>query len=150
VLAEQGGEFVCATAGHHMECMLAVYGSGAARRSHEQEKRILNVDIGGGTTKLGLVNKGELESTAAIHLGGRLLVVDDGDRIVRLDPAGRAHALRAGFDWQLGSIARRGDLAKVAASMADALVRVLNRRFTLVDLQHLLLTEALEVPGEIH
>lgn len=150
VLAEQGGEFVCATAGHHMECMLAVYGSGAARRSHDEGSRILNIDIGGGTTKLGLVNKGEPEATAAIHLGGRLLVVDDQDRIIRLDPAGRAHALRAGFDWQLGSIARRADLAKVADSMADALVRVLTRRFTHDDLRHLLLTEALPEPGPIN
>ena len=45
VLAEQGGEFVCATAGHHMECMLAVYGSGAARRSFDGQTRILNIDI---------------------------------------------------------------------------------------------------------
>jgi len=52
MLAEQGGEFVCATAGHHMESMLAVYGSGAARRSFDEGKRILNIDIGGGTTKL--------------------------------------------------------------------------------------------------
>ena len=149
VLAEQGGEFVCATAGHHMECMLAVYGSGAARRSFDGEMRILNVDIGGGTTKLGLVAKGELESTAAIHLGGRLLVVDEQDRIVRLDPAGREHARRAGFDWQLGSIARRADLAKVAGGMADALVRVLSERFTQDDLQRLLLTDPLQVPGPI-
>ncbi|MDR1969705.1 MAG: ethanolamine ammonia-lyase reactivating factor EutA [Burkholderiaceae bacterium] len=149
VLAEQGGEFVCATAGHHMECTLAVYGSGAARRSFEQGQRILNIDIGGGTTKLGVVDKGELESTAAIHLGGRLLVVDEQDRIIRLDPAGRVHARNAGFDWQVGSIARRADLARVAAGMADALVRVLKRRFTLDDLRHLLLTEALEVAGEI-
>src|SRR5437764_1170258 len=28
LLSEQGGEFVCATAGHHMESMLAAYGSG--------------------------------------------------------------------------------------------------------------------------
>src|SRR6185436_19955586 len=49
VLAEQGGEFVCATAGHHMEAMLAAYGSGAARASHELQGRILNIDIGGGT-----------------------------------------------------------------------------------------------------
>jgi ethanolamine utilization protein EutA len=149
VLAEQGGEFVCATAGHHMECMLAVYGSGAARRSFEDGKRILNIDIGGGTTKLGLVNQGELESTAAIHLGGRLLVVDEQDRIIRLDPAGRAHARNAGFDWQVGSIARRADLARVVDGMADALVRVLKRQFTIDDLRHLLLTEALEAPGEI-
>ena len=33
LLSEQGGEFVCATAGHHMESMLAAYGSGASQAS---------------------------------------------------------------------------------------------------------------------
>jgi ethanolamine utilization protein EutA len=149
VLAEQGGEFVCATAGHHMESMLAVYGSGAARRSFDAGTRILNVDIGGGTTKLGLVAAGELESTAAVHLGGRLLVVDAAGRITRLDPAGRLQARRAGFDWQLGSVAPRAELARVAGRMADALVRVLLQRFTPDDLQDLLLTDPLELPGPI-
>jgi ethanolamine utilization protein EutA len=55
LLAENGGEFVCAAAGHHLEAMLAAYGSGAARISHDEGKRILNVDIGGGTTKLAVV-----------------------------------------------------------------------------------------------
>jgi ethanolamine utilization protein EutA len=50
VIAEKGGDFVCATAGHHMESMLAAYGSGAARVSSDEGKRILNIDIGGGTT----------------------------------------------------------------------------------------------------
>src|SRR5207245_11197971 len=45
LFAEQRGEFVCATAGHHMESMLAAFGSGAARVSHDFGKRILNVDI---------------------------------------------------------------------------------------------------------
>lgn len=143
VLAEQGGEFVCATAGHHMECMLAVYGSGAARRSYDESTRILNIDIGGGTTKLGLVENGELRATAAVHLGGRLLVVDDGGHITRLDPAGRGHALRAGFDWQLGSVVTRNALAHVAESMADALLRILKQQFTEVDLNDLLLTDPL-------
>ena len=53
LLAEQRGDFVTATAGHHMESMLAAYGSGAARVSYDEGKRILNIDIGGGTTKLG-------------------------------------------------------------------------------------------------
>src|SRR5690349_16922497 len=52
IIAEKGGDFVTASAGHHMEAMLAAYGSGAARVSSDQSKRILNVDIGGGTTKL--------------------------------------------------------------------------------------------------
>ena len=143
VLAEQGGEFVCAAAGHHMECMLAVYGSGAARRSYDTSTRILNIDIGGGTTKLGLVRNGELEATAAVHLGGRLLVVDDRGRIIHLDPAGRGHALRAGFDWQVGSVVRPQELAFVAEAMAAALLRILMQQFTEDDLNELLLTDPL-------
>lgn len=143
VLAEQGGEFVCATAGHHMESMLAVYGSGAARRSYEDSSRILNIDIGGGTSKLGLVQNGQLEATAAVHLGGRLLVVDEAGRITRLDPAGRAHALRAGFDWQVGSQVSPDQLTQVAEAMADALVRIVQQRFTETDLRQLLLTDPL-------
>src|SRR6266508_1513987 len=99
LLAEQRGEFVCACAGHHMEATLAAFGSGAARVSHDGGKRILNVDIGGGTTKLALVERGKVIATAAVHVGGRLQVVDENRRIVRLDPAGRNLAARAGFHW---------------------------------------------------
>src|SRR5688572_15743441 len=85
LLAEVGGEFVCATAGHHMEAMLAAYGSGAAKVSHDRGMRVLNVDIGGGTTKLALIEHGKVAATAAIHIGGRLIVVDGEGRITRLD-----------------------------------------------------------------
>ncbi|HET9578802.1 MAG TPA: ethanolamine ammonia-lyase reactivating factor EutA, partial [Usitatibacter sp.] len=77
VLADMGGEFVCATAGHHMEALLAAYGSGAAKKSHELQQPVLNVDIGGGTTKLALVENGRVVHTAAIHLGGRLVVAEE-------------------------------------------------------------------------
>src|SRR3954454_1164179 len=96
ILSEQGGEFVCATAGHHMESMLAAYGSGAARVSHDEGKRVLNIDIGGAPTKLPLVEGGKVTATAAVHIGGRLQVVDETQKIVRLDPAGQHHAERAG------------------------------------------------------
>ena len=122
VIAEQGGEFVCATAGHHMEAMLAAYGSGAAKVSHDSGKRILNIDIGGGTTKLALVERGKVLHTAAVHIGGRLLVVDREGRIVRLDPMGKNHARLAGFDWSLGDRVTREQLAKVADGMANALL----------------------------
>src|SRR5262249_61088518 len=71
LLAEQRGDFVPATAGHHMESMLAAYGSGASKLSYEEGKRILNVDIGGGTTKFGIVENGDVTATAALHIGGR-------------------------------------------------------------------------------
>ena len=122
LLAEQGGEFVCATAGHHMESMLAAYGSGAAKVSHDKNARILNIDIGGGTTKLAIVERGKVLHTAAVHIGGRLLVVDQQNRITRLDPSGKIHAKRAGFDWSLGDVVTREQLALVADGMANALL----------------------------
>ncbi|MBM3608471.1 MAG: recombinase, partial [Alphaproteobacteria bacterium] len=65
LLSEQSGDLVCATAGHHMESMLAAYGSGAAQASLDLGKRVLNIDIGGGTTKLALVEGGKVITTAA-------------------------------------------------------------------------------------
>jgi ethanolamine utilization protein EutA len=121
LLAELGGEFVCAAAGHHMEAMLAAYGSGAARASHQREARILNVDIGGGTTKLALLERGSVAATAAIHIGGRLIVVDDAGRITRLDPAGANLARLAGFEWKLHQSVRQEELDRLGEWMAEAL-----------------------------
>lgn len=125
ILAEHGGEFVCATAGHHMEAMLAAYGSGAATVSHESGKRILNIDIGGGTTKLAVIEGGKVVATAAVHVGGRLQVVDEQHRIVRLDPAGHYHAERAGYHWHLGDRADAPAMDRVADVMADTLVEAI-------------------------
>jgi len=126
ILAEQGGEFVCATAGHHMEAMLAAYGSGAARASHDLGKRLLNVDIGGGTTKLAIVEAGAVVTTGAIHIGGRLQVTEPDGRISRLDPAGRSHAHAAGFHWKRGDTAKPSELDTVAAHMAQTLASALS------------------------
>jgi ethanolamine utilization protein EutA len=121
LLAELGGEFVCATAGHHMEAMLAAYGSGAAKASHQRAARILNIDIGGGTTKLALVERGKVGATAALHLGARLIVVDAQGRITRLDPAGANLARLAGFEWSLGEKIAGSGLDVLAEWMAEAL-----------------------------
>ncbi len=126
LLAEIGGEFVCAAAGHHMEAMLAAYGSGAAKLSHDEDLHVLNIDIGGGTTKLALIEHGHVVATAAIHIGGRLLVADEEGRITRLDPQGRALAEKAGFDWHLGDIVSSEQLDHLAATMAELLLSEIN------------------------
>jgi ethanolamine utilization protein EutA len=143
VLAEMGGEFVCATAGHHMESLLAAYGSGAAKASHELQQPVLNIDIGGGTTKLALVEKGKVVHTAAIHIGGRLIVVENGV-VTRLDPTGKQLAKNAGFDWQVGSRASGEDLDRVAEWMADALVAALTQDAPPAAVDALWLTDPLE------
>ena len=149
VLAEQGGEFVCAAAGHHMESMLATYGSGAARVSHDAGKRLLNIDIGGGTTKLAIVEGGKVKSTAAVHIGGRLQVVDAAQKIVRLDPAGRYLANEAGFAWQFGDLATVKAVQSVADWMADALIAAISAHTLPHAVEHLYLTDPLADFGPI-
>jgi len=144
VLAEVGGEFVCAAAGHHMESMLAAYGSGAAKASHDRGIPILNIDIGGGTTKLALVEGGNVVHTAAIHLGGRLAVFDAERRLTRLDPAGQRLAALAGCTWTLGDTVSDADIERVTSWMADALVAALTQPSPSSDVQGLWLTEPLD------
>ncbi len=140
-ISQHGGDFVCATAGHHMESMLAAFGSGAAKASLEGNRRILNVDIGGGTAKLAIVEKGKVTVTAAVHIGGRLQVVDENGVTVRLDPAGKTHASRAGFSWELGEKVTSSELDRVADVMADALIAALVTRPLPHEIQHLYLTD---------
>jgi ethanolamine utilization protein EutA len=144
IVARQGGDLVTASAGHHMEAMLAAYGSGAARVSSDRQQRILNIDIGGGTTKLAVVESGRVVATAAVHIGGRLQVVNERGEILRLDPAGRHHAARAGFDWSKGDRVDASDLDQVAEKMADALVAAITVRPLPPDILELYLTEPID------
>jgi len=143
LLAEQRGEFVCASAGHHMESMLAAYGSGAARVSYDTGKRILNIDIGGGTTKLAVVDCGKVTGTAALHVGGRLAVFDDARRLVRLDPAGKHLAALAALRWSRGDLVDAGSIEKVAERMAGAILASVTERPMPEDVRRLFLTEPL-------
>jgi len=144
VLASQGGEFVCAAAGHNMEALLAAYGSGAALVSYERQKLILNIDIGGGTTKLALVENGKVIETAALHIGGRLLVIDENRRIVRFEPGGRKLASLAGLAWELGDIASFEGMERMAGWMARAIVDAVTVRPLSPELMALFLTPAPE------
>ncbi|HLF22617.1 MAG TPA: ethanolamine ammonia-lyase reactivating factor EutA, partial [Burkholderiales bacterium] len=97
LFAAQRGNFVCATAGHNFEAQLAAHGSGAVAHSAEKLCRVLNIDIGGGTTKLAVAERGRVLSTAAFHIGGRLLATDAAGTITMLEPGGQRLARQAGF-----------------------------------------------------
>ena len=82
-----------ASAGHHMESNLAAHGSGAVELSGKESSCVLNVDIGGGTTKLALIRDGILIQTAAFHVGGRLFVWDAQGQISRIEPRAAEYCL---------------------------------------------------------
>ncbi|HEV8353793.1 MAG TPA: ethanolamine ammonia-lyase reactivating factor EutA [bacterium] len=96
LFSQETGKFVVATAGPNLESLLAAHGSGAADLSLKTEEPILNVDIGGGTTKFAICTQGAVRETAALHLGARLLAWDSEGRINRLEDAGRRLAEAVG------------------------------------------------------
>src|SRR5581483_2929845 len=100
LFAHEAGKFVCATAGHKLECTLAAHGSGAVALSKKRDACVLHVDIGGGTTKLALINKGKILSVAAFAVGGRLLATDASGVWKRVDDSAKmvAKELRIATD----------------------------------------------------
>lgn len=107
-LAEQiaagSGKFVCVSAGHHLEGMLAAYGSGATTYSKLSNEKILHLDIGGGTTKLTLIENGQVRASAASMIGGRQVAWDAQRKIVSTTAGASTIARFAGVDVTLGSI----------------------------------------------
>jgi len=75
-VAEFSGKFVVATAGGKLEAIIAGKGSGAADRSRRDFSTVANIDIGGGTTNIGVFNSGSALDSCCINIGGRLLEVN--------------------------------------------------------------------------
>ena len=124
LLAEEAGEFVCAVAGPHLEARLAAFGSGALALSEERD--VLLIDIGGGTTKLAVLRGGKVVQTGAIAIGARLLASQDG-RVSRVESAlGRfLPAVPA-----IGEPVSDAVLDEAAASMTTSLLAVVRRLCT--------------------
>ena len=147
LFAGSGGKFVCASAGHNLEGILAAHGSGAVALSRERGDTLLHVDVGGGTTKLGLVRDGEVLATAAVHVGGRLVAFDAEQRITRIEPSARLIARELGIPLSLGGRLTAGDRRRLADALADILVDYLSGREPSAVGRAFLLTQPLVLNG---
>ena len=83
-LSGLAGEFVVATAGPDLESILAARGAGAAENS--KGRRVLHMDIGGGTANLCLLEDGQVLATGCLNVGGRLLKLDETGAITYRSP----------------------------------------------------------------
>ncbi len=143
LFSAERGNFVCATAGHNFEALLAAHGSGAVAYSLERECRVLNVDIGGGTTKLAVADHGRVLTTAAFHVGSRLLAIDDAGAITVLEPRGQELARQIGFQWQVGDRVAPDQIDRLAAHMAQAVLTLTLEEKPSPELERLWLTPPL-------
>jgi ethanolamine utilization protein EutA len=143
LFAAERGKFVCASAGHNFEALLSAHGSGAVAFSAERQCRVLNIDIGGGTTKLAVAEQGTVLSTAAFHVGGRLLATDAAGMITLLEPGGQHLARQMGFEWQVGSRVIAAQIEKLADHMAQSILALVQEEKPGAEVDRLWLTPAL-------
>jgi ethanolamine utilization protein EutA len=128
IFAQEAGEFVCAAAGHTMECLLGAHGSGAVRRSAEHHETILNIDGGGGTTKFALIRDGVVLDTFAIAVGARLIATAADGTLERLDEPLRRLCDDLGIALEVGAVLQATDHDRIVARMTAILLDVANRR----------------------
>jgi ethanolamine utilization protein EutA len=104
LFADETGKFVTAAAGPVLESMLSANGSGAVRLSLSKQhaSKVMNVDIGGGTTKMSIIEKGHIMDTCVINMGARLIAWDESGRINRIEDAGRQIAEEIGIPLEIG------------------------------------------------
>jgi ethanolamine utilization protein EutA len=84
-IADGAGHFLVATAGPDLEGIIAAKGSGTLQQSKNSSKVIANIDIGGGTANIAVMQFGEVIGTCTLHVGGRLIEFNNG-RIQSISP----------------------------------------------------------------
>ena len=122
LFAEAAGKFVSVSAGDAMEAVLAAFGSGAAALSAATGQDVLNVDIGGGTTKVARCVGGEVVDLTAIDVGARILATDAEGLLDRIEPAGRRIAQDCDVEVERGIRPTGAELDRIADRMADHLI----------------------------
>ena len=121
LFSDEAGRFVCATAGPNLETIMAAHGSGAVLKSREEGLTVLNIDVGGGTTKVSVIDNGRIRSTGALNIGARLLAHDEAETLTRLEKAGRRFLADLGHDLNIGAKLREDLRRRLAARMAHVL-----------------------------
>ena len=120
------GDFVIATAGPHLESIIAGHGSGAGEYSKKRACRVLNIDIGGGTSNYVVFEAGRVVDTACLNVGGHLIETfsDGGVKSVR-EPAQRICEACFGQRVDPARLGRR-DLDMLTETMAGLIVEVVH------------------------
>ena len=146
-LSDLAGHFVVAAAGPDLESVLAAKGAGAADYSGRTGETVLHMDIGGGTSNLALIQKGEITATGCMNVGGRLVKLERGI-ITYVSPV-----LQGIFHKQVGEVLSREEARRLTVRLAEALEMAAGLRPSDGLLEQLTTREAagalpLNAPGE--
>ena len=149
LFAQEAGKFVAVSAGDGLEATMAAHGSGAVAHSAKIAGVVLNIDIGGGTSKFAVCNNGKVQEVSAIDIGARLLAFDPDGAVVRIEEAGRKHAGWAGFTVEMGQKIPHDSLKKMVGGMMDKLFALLKPEAMTDEIKGFLRLPPLAYSGEI-
>lgn len=142
-LAELAGEFVVASAGANLESVLAARGSGAVQLSRKEQSTICNVDIGGGTTNLAVIQNGVVIDTACIGIGGRCLQLSGDRKLLKMTDAGETFLDAVNRTVPLGDYIDENELCHLGNLLAECIVQYLVSPIAPQVTQRLLTTDPL-------
>jgi ethanolamine utilization protein EutA len=127
LFAAQAGKFVAVSAGDALEATLAAYGSGAVARSIRESARVMNVDVGGGTSKIAVCEAGEIVETTALDVGARIVSLGADGRVDRIEEAAHRFAAETGVSLEIGRKPDAAGLNRMVERMADRLFEAMSR-----------------------
>lgn len=120
-LSGYAGDFVVATAGPDLESIIAGKGAGAQTYSETKRKPVVNLDIGGGTTNLAVFKDGEVIDTACFDIGGRLIKLDQQQKITYIAPKIQEIINKKGLTLHLGDQATEQNLLPIISELVAVL-----------------------------
>jgi len=123
-LSQLAGDFVVATAGPDLESVLAGKGSGAYEYSISHHNRIMNFDIGGGTTNIVMFCDGKVEDKGCMDLGGRMVRIEDG-LICYMSRSATILCTLYKIPMAIGEVVVEENLVKLADRVVEEILSVL-------------------------
>lgn len=122
-LSEFAGDFVVATAGPDLESILAAKGAGATELSERENRPVLHMDIGGGTSNMALIRDGEIVATGCMNVGGRLIKFGEQGDVLYVSPV-----LEGLTEIRRGTHLSREEAWRVGELLAEALEMAAGKR----------------------
>jgi ethanolamine utilization protein EutA len=122
LFAREAGKLVAVSAGDSLETVMAAHGSGAVARSIRENTAVMNVDVGGGTSKIAVAVDGRVAAVTALDIGARLVCCGAGGTITRTEAAGHRFGSALGLRLEPGTRLTGPAIENLTARMADCLL----------------------------
>lgn len=126
ILSNFAGDFVVATAGADLESLLAGCGSGAMETSKNISGKVINFDIGGGTTNASVFQGGKIADCFALDIGGRLIQFDDEGNIIYISEKIRSLIENMNLNIKIGIKPEIEDLYNICRKFAYIILKIGN------------------------